>query len=44
MFLSDFHNDVRIHLYESAVRVVGESGIVRLFREALHDYVVETEI
>ncbi len=39
-----FHDDVRIHLDEAAVGVVGEAGIAALLDDPLHGLVVEAEV
>ncbi len=42
--LAHAHNDVREHLDESSVGIIGKSGIAGLCREALYRNIVETEV
>ena len=44
IFLSDFHNDVGVHLYKSSVTVPSPSGVVGLLRDNFNDLLVKTEV
>ena len=44
ILLADFHDDIGVHLDETAVAVVCETAVVGLDRESFDDFVVESEV
>ena len=44
VLLADFHDDVRVHLDEAAVAVVGPAGVAALLGHDLGDFLVQTQV
>ena len=42
--LAQLHDDVRVHLDEAAVAVVGKTGVVGLFGQTLNSLIVQAEV